>query len=163
MSKSRSVKLVSPLYMNLKRLFSKEGEFNSGANAFILNRFLSFSFKTEIRKLAERLDKYTFSLYGTDKDLPMFLMDVSIPKQKTPFLKYIRKPTEKKKTDNEHILNDLQRHYGWTDRERDLNREVLYSLLKDKKYKKKVMSFVGSDIKHFDEVPKEKQGLDYFM
>lgn len=93
----------------------------------------------------------------------MFLMDVSIPKQKTPFVKYIPKPKAKKKTSYEHILNDLQKYYGWTDRERDLNRDVLYSLLKDKKYRKKVMNFVGSDIKHFDEIPKEKQGLEHFM
>jgi hypothetical protein len=143
--------MTQTLYAQLKTIFTKEGELDSSWSPYLVNRFISFSFKKDIRQIAERMDRYIFWL---DKKMLELLYMALIPPQKVPYFHYIRKPTEGKSEYTE-LFEDIQKYYHWTNNELKQMTPLLNKLLAHKIFLRQVLKFVGADEKYA-----KKLGID---
>lgn len=137
------------LFDDLKTLFHKQTRLSDKPQWFILNRYLSMCQIPEVRDFSFKLDKYIMTKKGhKNSHIIETLVKVNIPTQRAPFIKYIRKPTEKAQ-EFDFIFKDLQNYFGWTNKELEAEKLILIELLKDKKELEKILKFIGADKKYF--------------
>ena len=161
--------MTRTLFDDLKSLFNKDGMLSKKPQWFILNRFLSMCHIRDVRDISFDLDKYVYQKKGHDNThIIKAIIDVNIPQQRPPFIRYIKKPKEKAQ-EFDFIFKDLQHYFKWTDKELEAEKPILYELFQDKKTLEKVLKFIGADKKYFKKYkieivePKVISGLGLFM
>jgi len=127
---------------DIKTLFTKQGQIDN-FQPYLINRWLSFNNSTF--GLAVKMDKYTFWL---DNKLQYLMFNALIPKGKSPFIRY-QKGAEEPYTEFQPFIDDLQKHYNWTDEDVKAIKPFLIEQFDNKIFLEKVMRFVGADKKHF--------------
>jgi hypothetical protein len=126
-------------------------------NAFMANRFLSFH---DI-PLAMKINRYTF---WTSEPVARALFTALVPKQKTPFIRYLKTAKE---TERELavIFDGLKKYYGWSERELELQMDFYLELFKDNNKVLEYLEFVGAPVSMMKqygkntEIQRKKTGL----
>ena len=146
------------LFDDLKVLFTKTGKIDDKIQPYIINRFLSFHGGT--LGVARRLNRHIFWL---DRDLILAVMDISIPKQRTPFFHYIKKQGELVDEEFDFLLKPMIKYFHWTDKDYRTMYPLLKKLLRSKEFLYDAMCFFGSDESKFEKYNlkfKEKEAIE---
>lgn len=136
--------MAQNLFAGIKTFCEKTGSIEPIWSPFIINRFFSMSFNKSVQNVAFKIDRYLFLLDKHDRELIKYIYLASIPKQKAPFIKYIKKASEKEK-DNKEIIDIFQKYFNWTDNETAQNMKQILAVIEDKEQLEKLLRFVGAD------------------
>lgn len=136
--------MAQTIFDQLKVFFEKTGKVDRTWSPFLMNRFFSMSWDFKTQQTAFRMNKFTFIL-GTDyKELLEAIYLINIPRMKTPFIKYIKKPSEKK-DDNKELIEEFQKYFNWTDHETEINTPFIIQALENKEEVLQLLKFIGAD------------------
>jgi len=164
---------MADLFNTIKTFTTKSGTIDKTWSPFIINRFFSMSNTLNLRDTAFKMNKYIFTLDKDHRDLLKTVYDININRQRAPWIKYLKKPSEKSENFKE-IIDEFQTYFKWTVQERDTNALLLINQLKDKDTLFKVLNFIGASkvlykkygllgrINKEEKVEPKKQGVSLF-
>lgn len=143
----------------LNHLYCKEGKWNDTMHPLVMNRVISFKHK----QLSSEFD---LNIFTVNTEITRGRMFLHIPKvDKIPFVKYIKKLKEKGE-DLDFLFDKIKKYYKWSNREFEMNKDLLLSMFDNKDILKDFFEFFGVESKYYkkyeiDNKPKlEKAGLE---
>jgi hypothetical protein len=131
---------------DLRVLFTKQGTLSDRPAWFIINRSISMSGKH--LGIATNMNHVIFKLQDKPELLKL-IYNCIIPKQKMPWMNYIKKSKEEE-GEYDFLLDSIQVYFHWTDREAKEMKPLLLQLLKNENKLRKMMSFIGAEKKQYD-------------
>jgi len=130
------------LYEALKIIFTKKGELDKTWSPVIVNKFLSMSSIEDAKIISIELNNYVFWIH---QDMLEKLYMNLIPKQRPPFIRYIKAQKEIEQ-EYDFILKEAQTYFHWTNNELKANKHIILKQLENKETLKRLLFFIGADM-----------------